>query len=44
MEGKAGDKDWGTLLDKDQLSKVYSDLGINKNKKVIVYAQKNGWG
>lgn len=44
MEGKAGDKDWGTLLDKDQLSKIYSDLGIDKNKKVIVYAQKNGWG
>ncbi|MEG2787524.1 MAG: sulfurtransferase [Romboutsia sp.] len=44
MEGKGGDKGWGTLLDKEQLSKIYSDLGIGKNKKVVVYATKDGWG
>ena len=44
MEGKAGDKGWGTLLDKDMLSRIYSDIGIDKNKKVVIYAQKNGWG
>lgn len=44
MEGKGGDEGWGTLLTKEQLSKIYSDLGIDKNKKVVVYANKSGWG
>lgn len=40
MEGKAGDKDWGTLLDKDQLSKIYSDLGIDKIKSYCLCSEK----
>ncbi|RDY23671.1 sulfurtransferase [Romboutsia maritimum] len=44
MQGKAGDKDWGTLLDKQGLTKVLKEVGINENSEVIVYANKNGWG
>ncbi len=44
MKGKGGDKGWGTLLTKEKLSKIYSNLGIDKNKKVVVYANKSGWG
>lgn len=45
MNGKAGDKDWGNLIsDKDSLSKVLENLGINKESQVVVYANKGGWG
>ncbi|GAA0746084.1 sulfurtransferase [Clostridium oceanicum] len=44
-EGKSGDKGWGMLLSKDKLSEKFSDLGIDKNKDIIVYASnKKGWG
>ncbi len=44
MEGKAGDMDWGTLLDETTLSKVLAELGISKDSQVVVYANKSGWG
>lgn len=45
MNGKAGDKNWGNLIsDKEALSKVLENLGINKQSQVVVYANKGGWG
>ncbi|MDR0880429.1 MAG: sulfurtransferase [Clostridioides sp.] len=44
VDGKAGDKDWGTLLEGDALTKALSSLGISKDSKVVVYANKDGWG
>ncbi|MDK2564077.1 rhodanese-like domain-containing protein [Romboutsia sedimentorum] len=44
MEGKAGDKNWGTLLEKDALSKALSEIGITKDSQVLVYATKGAWG
>lgn len=44
MTGKSGDKGWGVLLDEKALSEKFSKLGIDKDKKVIVYANKDGWG
>lgn len=44
MDGKAGDKDWGTLQDAEALSKILSDLGISKDSQVVVYANKDAWG
>lgn len=45
MNGKAGDKNWGNLIsDKEDLSKVLENLGINKQSQVVVYANKGGWG
>lgn len=45
MNGKAGDKDWGNLIsDKEALSKVLENLGINEQSQVVVYANKGGWG
>lgn len=44
MKGKAGDKDWGVALNKEELSKKLEALGIDKNTEVITYANKDGWG
>lgn len=44
MNGKPGDKDWGTLLPKDELSKKLGALGIDGSKLVVVYADPQGWG
>ncbi|WP_101772785.1 sulfurtransferase [Peptostreptococcus faecalis] len=44
MDGKAGDKDWGTLQDAATLSKTLGDLGISKEKQVVVYGNKDAWG
>ena len=44
VEGKAGEKDWGTLQDKEALSDNLSKLGIKKESQVVVYANKDGWG
>jgi len=38
MEGKAGDKDWGTLQGEEDLSKTIGALGISKDSQVVVYA------
>lgn len=44
VEGKAGDKDWGTLQDAETLSKTLSSFGISNDSQVVVYAAKDGWG
>ncbi|MEF9952241.1 MAG: rhodanese-like domain-containing protein [Clostridium sp.] len=44
MNGNPGDKGWGVLLPKDELAKKVGELGINKDKKVVVYGNKDGWG
>lgn len=44
QEGKSGDKDWGTVLPKEELAKKLSEIGVNKDKTVFVYGSKEGWG
>lgn len=45
MEGKPGDPMWGTILEPASLSEALSDLGISKDKEIIVFgAAQNGWG
>lgn len=46
MTGKPGDLNWGTVgSDKENLSKLIGSLGINEEKKVVIYAAaQNGWG
>ncbi len=45
MEGKPGDKGWGVILDSQGLAEAFSNIGVDKNKTVIVYGDtKNGWG
>lgn len=44
--GAPGDKDWGTVgSDKADLATKIGALGINNEKKVVIYAgAQNGWG
>lgn len=45
MEGKPGDENWGTVLESEELSKKLSEVGINDDKKIVVYSDtENGWG
>lgn len=45
MEGKPGDEKWGTILESEELSKELSEVGITKDKDVVVYCDtQNGWG
>lgn len=44
MDGAPGDTDWGTVLNAPELSAKLSELGIDQNKTIIVYADPNGWG
>jgi len=45
MEGKPGDPMWGTILEPAALSETLSNLGISKDKEIIVFgAAQNGWG
>ncbi|MGV8981303.1 sulfurtransferase [Clostridium sp.] len=45
MEGKPGDKGWGVVLSDDKLSEKLSDIGVDKTKTIVVYADnKTGWG
>lgn len=44
-EGKAGDEMWGTILEKDELAKRLGELGLDKNKEIILFATgQDGWG
>ncbi|WP_051012499.1 sulfurtransferase [Desulfobacula toluolica] len=36
--GKPGDKEWGTILPKDRLTKKLESLGIDNNKLVVAYS------
>ena len=45
MAGKNGDKGWGTVtLDAGSLSDKFQDLGIMRNKPVVVYGDAKAWG
>lgn len=45
MAEKNGDKGWGVVtLDADSLSEKLQNLGIMKNKPVVVYADAKAWG
>lgn len=45
VEGKPGDPMWGTILEPAALSERLSNLGISKDKEIIVFgAVQNGWG
>ncbi|WP_432664403.1 sulfurtransferase [Wukongibacter baidiensis] len=45
MDGKPGDKGWGVVLDAQRLSKALSNIGVDKERTIIVYSDtKNGWG
>lgn len=44
MEGQPGDKNWGTLLPKEELAAKIGALGIDGTKTVVVYTDPNGWG
>ena len=45
MVGKPGDKGWGVVLSDDKLSEKLSAIGVDKNKKIVIYCDnKNGWG
>lgn len=37
-EGKPGDREWGTILPKDRLTKKLESLGINNTKLVVAYS------
>ena len=40
-----GDEGWGHILAPDELSKKLGELGIDKNKEIILYSTANaGWG
>lgn len=41
---KPGEKDWGVILPKDELAKKIGEIGVNKEKNVIVYGNKDAWG
>ncbi len=44
-EGKSGDANWGVILPTDELSKRLGDLGLDKEKEIIVFGAANeGWG
>jgi thiosulfate/3-mercaptopyruvate sulfurtransferase len=43
--GKAGDEEWGKILPPEALSKKLGELGITKDKEIIVIGETlNGWG
>lgn len=45
MDGAPGEDTWGTVLEKEALSKALAALGVSKDKTIVVYADTtNGWG
>lgn len=44
MDGAPGQENWGVLLDAPSLSEQFSNLGIDKDKSIVIYADPNGWG
>lgn len=44
-DGKPGDPNWGVVLDKEKLSSALSEIGITKDKDIVIFADtKKGWG
>ncbi len=44
VDGAPGEQGWGVLKDAKKLSQVFSELGINDKKQIVVYADPNAWG
>lgn len=45
IDGKPGDPNWGVVLDKERLSSALSEIGITKDKDIVIFADtKTGWG
>lgn len=45
QEGKAGDENWGLVPEPKELTKRLQELGIEKDKEIIVLGQpEDGWG
>ena len=45
QEGKAGDETWGCIQDADTLEQTLGNLGISKEKEIIVLGETlDGWG
>lgn len=45
MDGAPGDLNWGTVKGAEDLSKALSNLGVSKDKKIVIYADTlSGWG
>jgi thiosulfate/3-mercaptopyruvate sulfurtransferase len=42
--GTAGDPGWGTLKSPSELAAIFSRLGFDKNKQILVYASPVSWG
>lgn len=44
-DGNPGEANWGVVLDSERLSKALSDIGLTKDKDIVIFADtKNGWG
>lgn len=44
-DGATGDAYWGCILDTDRLSERLSELGIDPEKEIVLFAtSQNGWG
>lgn len=44
-DGKSGDEMWGCILDTKRLSKRLGELGLSKDKEIILFAAaQDGWG
>ncbi|WP_028828732.1 sulfurtransferase [Proteocatella sphenisci] len=44
-DGKSGDANWGVVLDKERLSSALSEIGITRDKDIVVFADtQKGWG
>lgn len=44
-DGASGDANWGCILDTDRLSQRLSELGLAKDKEIVLFAAaQNGWG
>ena len=45
MDGKSGDKQWGTLAENSVLEKQIQKLGLSSQDAIVVYSDApNGWG
>ena len=44
VDGAPGEPGWGVLKDAKRLSQIFTELGINDNKQMVVYADPNAWG
>lgn len=45
QEGKAGDENWGCILEPEALAEKLGSLGITKDKEIILLGETaNGWG